>query len=98
MLASDRFAAEVREDEQTARGLGINAVPTFVVDRRIGGLRRAAARGPARAAPARRAGQLTSISPPSANGGTSSIRSPLQKRPGSYQLAGRLLGSRPICW
>ena len=35
MLASDRFAAEVREDEQTARGLGINAVPTFVVDRRI---------------------------------------------------------------
>ena len=35
MLASDRFAAEVREDEQTARGIGINAVPTFVVDRRI---------------------------------------------------------------
>ena len=35
MLASDRFAAEVREDEQTARGFGINAVPTFVVDRRI---------------------------------------------------------------
>ena len=35
MLASDRFAAEVRADEQTARGLGINAVPTFVVDRRI---------------------------------------------------------------
>ena len=35
MLASDRFAAEVREDEQTARGLGINAVPTFVVDRRV---------------------------------------------------------------
>ena len=35
MLASDRFAAEVREDEQTARGLGINAVPTFVVDRRM---------------------------------------------------------------
>ena len=35
MLAGDRFAAEVREDEQTARGFGINAVPTFVVDRRI---------------------------------------------------------------
>ena len=36
VLASDRFAAEVREDEQMARGFGINAVPTFVVDRRIG--------------------------------------------------------------
>jgi predicted DsbA family dithiol-disulfide isomerase len=36
MLASDRFAAKVREDEQLARGLGINAVPTFVVDRRLG--------------------------------------------------------------
>ena len=35
MLAGDRFAAEVRDDEQTARGFGINAVPTFVVDRRI---------------------------------------------------------------
>ena len=35
MLAGDRFAAEVRGDEQTARGFGINAVPTFVVDRRI---------------------------------------------------------------
>jgi predicted DsbA family dithiol-disulfide isomerase len=36
VLASDRFVAEVREDEQMARGFGINAVPTFVVDRRIG--------------------------------------------------------------
>ena len=35
MLASDRFAAEVRADEQTARGFGINAVPCFVVDRRV---------------------------------------------------------------
>ena len=35
MLASDRFGAEVRDDEQTARGIGIDAVPTFVVDRRI---------------------------------------------------------------
>ena len=35
MLASDRFAAEVREDEATARGFGINALTTFVVDRRI---------------------------------------------------------------
>ena len=42
--------------------------------------------------------QRTATSPPSANGGTSSIRSPLQKRPGSYQLAGRLGGSRPMCW
>ena len=35
MLASDRFGAEVRADEQTAAGVGIHAVPTFVVDRRI---------------------------------------------------------------
>jgi len=36
MLAGDRFAAEVRDDEHTARGIGINAVPCFVVDRRVG--------------------------------------------------------------
>jgi predicted DsbA family dithiol-disulfide isomerase len=35
MLASDRFAAEVRDDEATAHAIGITAVPTFVVDRRI---------------------------------------------------------------
>jgi predicted DsbA family dithiol-disulfide isomerase len=35
MLASDRFAVEVRADEQTAADIGIHAVPTFVVDRRI---------------------------------------------------------------
>lgn len=35
MLASDRFAAEVRDDEATARALGIGAVPCFVVDRRV---------------------------------------------------------------
>jgi predicted DsbA family dithiol-disulfide isomerase len=35
-LAGDRYTAEVREDEATARALGIGAVPTFVVDRRIG--------------------------------------------------------------
>jgi predicted DsbA family dithiol-disulfide isomerase len=35
-LASDRFAAAVREDERTASALGINAVPCFVIDRRIG--------------------------------------------------------------
>ena len=34
-LATDRFAADVRDDEATARALGIHAVPTFVVDRRI---------------------------------------------------------------
>jgi predicted DsbA family dithiol-disulfide isomerase len=36
MLASDRFAAEVRDDERTAHALGISAVPCFVIDRRIG--------------------------------------------------------------
>jgi predicted DsbA family dithiol-disulfide isomerase len=36
VLATDRFAAEVREDERTAASLGITAVPYFVVDRRIG--------------------------------------------------------------
>ena len=35
-LASGRFAAEVREDERTARSLGISAVPFFVVDRAVG--------------------------------------------------------------
>lgn len=35
-LDSDRFAGAVREDEQTARRLGISAVPTFVVDRSLG--------------------------------------------------------------
>jgi len=34
-LASDRFGAEVRDDEQTAAAIGIHAVPTFVVDRRL---------------------------------------------------------------
>jgi predicted DsbA family dithiol-disulfide isomerase len=35
-LASERFAEEVRDDELTARRLGISAVPTFVVDRALG--------------------------------------------------------------
>jgi len=35
-LATDRYAAEVREDEATARGLGISAVPFFVIDRAFG--------------------------------------------------------------
>ena len=35
-LATDRFADAVREDEATARGLGISAVPFFVIDRRFG--------------------------------------------------------------
>jgi predicted DsbA family dithiol-disulfide isomerase len=36
VLASDRYAAEVRGDEQTAASLGIMAVPFFVVDRALG--------------------------------------------------------------
>jgi predicted DsbA family dithiol-disulfide isomerase len=35
-LASDRFAADVRDDERTAGAFGISAVPTFVVDRALG--------------------------------------------------------------
>jgi predicted DsbA family dithiol-disulfide isomerase len=35
MLASDRYTAEVRDDERTAQEVGITAVPTFVVDRRV---------------------------------------------------------------
>ena len=35
-LATDRFAAEVREDERTAQRIGIQAVPFFVVDRAVG--------------------------------------------------------------
>ena len=35
-LATDRFAAEVREDERTAGRIGIRAVPFFVVDRAVG--------------------------------------------------------------
>ena len=35
-LATDRYADDVREDEATAHALGIRAVPTFVVGRRIG--------------------------------------------------------------
>lgn len=36
VLAGDRYADAVREDERTAAGLGIHAVPFFVVDRRLG--------------------------------------------------------------
>jgi predicted DsbA family dithiol-disulfide isomerase len=36
VLAGDRYAAEVRGDEQTAAALGIMAVPFFVVDRALG--------------------------------------------------------------
>ena len=36
LLAGDRFANEVREDELTAQGFGITAVPFFVVDRKLG--------------------------------------------------------------
>jgi predicted DsbA family dithiol-disulfide isomerase len=36
MLTGDRYSDEVREDERTAGELGISAVPTFVVDRKLG--------------------------------------------------------------
>jgi predicted DsbA family dithiol-disulfide isomerase len=36
LLAGERYAEEVREDERTAGELGIRAVPTFVLDRRLG--------------------------------------------------------------
>jgi predicted DsbA family dithiol-disulfide isomerase len=36
VLSTDRYAADVRDDERTASGLGIHAVPFFVVDRAIG--------------------------------------------------------------
>jgi predicted DsbA family dithiol-disulfide isomerase len=36
VLATDRYAAEVREDERAAMSLGISAVPFFVVDRSMG--------------------------------------------------------------
>jgi predicted DsbA family dithiol-disulfide isomerase len=36
VLGSDRYAADVRDDERAASGLGIHAVPFFVVDRAIG--------------------------------------------------------------
>ena len=36
VLAGDAHAADVRADEETAASLGINAVPFFVIDRRIG--------------------------------------------------------------
>ena len=36
LLASDRFAAEVRADEAEARSLQVSGVPFFVIDRRYG--------------------------------------------------------------
>jgi predicted DsbA family dithiol-disulfide isomerase len=36
LLAGDRYADAVRADERTAGELGIGAVPTFVVDRKLG--------------------------------------------------------------
>ncbi|HEX6619180.1 MAG TPA: DsbA family oxidoreductase [Solirubrobacteraceae bacterium] len=36
VLSGERYATDVREDERTAMALGINAVPFFVVDRRMG--------------------------------------------------------------
>jgi predicted DsbA family dithiol-disulfide isomerase len=36
LLAGRRYADEVRADERTARELGISAVPTFVIERKLG--------------------------------------------------------------
>jgi predicted DsbA family dithiol-disulfide isomerase len=36
LLAGERYADQVRADERTAGELGISAVPTFVVDRKLG--------------------------------------------------------------
>jgi predicted DsbA family dithiol-disulfide isomerase len=36
VLATDHYAAEVREDQRTGRSLGISAVPFFVIDRALG--------------------------------------------------------------
>ena len=36
MLESDKYLAEVREDQATARTLGISGVPFFVLDRKYG--------------------------------------------------------------
>jgi predicted DsbA family dithiol-disulfide isomerase len=36
VLATDRFAADVRDDEQRARLFGINGVPFFAIDERYG--------------------------------------------------------------
>jgi predicted DsbA family dithiol-disulfide isomerase len=36
VLTTDRYAAEVRDDERTATSLGISGVPFFVVDRAFG--------------------------------------------------------------
>ncbi|HEY3828298.1 MAG TPA: DsbA family oxidoreductase [Solirubrobacteraceae bacterium] len=36
LLAGDRYADAVRADERTAGELGVSAVPTFVIDRKLG--------------------------------------------------------------
>jgi predicted DsbA family dithiol-disulfide isomerase len=36
LLATERYAEDVREDERAAMSMGINAVPFFVVDRALG--------------------------------------------------------------
>jgi predicted DsbA family dithiol-disulfide isomerase len=36
LLDGDRFADEVRADEQAAARLGVSGVPTFIVDRKVG--------------------------------------------------------------
>jgi predicted DsbA family dithiol-disulfide isomerase len=34
VLASDRYASEVRDDERTARELGVSGVPFFVIGKK----------------------------------------------------------------
>jgi predicted DsbA family dithiol-disulfide isomerase len=36
VLLTERYAEDVRDDERIARGAGISAVPTFVIDRKFG--------------------------------------------------------------
>ena len=36
LLLTERYAEEVRDDERTAHGAGISAVPCFVIDRKLG--------------------------------------------------------------
>ena len=53
VLAGDRYADDVREDERLASTLGISGVPFFVADRAFAASGRPVAGGPRRAAAAR---------------------------------------------
>ena len=86
-LLAARLTGVRRAPGDLPRGRGAPAARRRV-DRARGDLRRGL----------RLSSTATAISSPSTNGGASSIRSPLQNLPGSYQLAGRRRGSRPMCW